>query len=652
MQFKYPFFLYFLCFLLVPILVHLFQLQKFKKTLFTNVAFLQKLALETRKSSQLKKWLILITRLLLFIAIIIAFSQPYFSNKSASKKTHTFIYLDNSLSLDSKGEKGNLFQNSIKEIIENSPEKEIYSLLTNTNFHEKISKSELKNILLNLKPTSKNSTLSAILLKIEAIKNKETNTSHNSILISDFQNNTEIKNSKFTNVTSPISFIKLNSKEKNNLSIDSVFISDQNNNNFSVNISIKNQGSAKKNIPITIFNNGAIVTKQTFSIKENEEKNILFPIQNQQKFNGKIQLNFDDVFNHDNSFYFALNSTKKINTLSIGNKADFLSKIYTKREFNFSQSSLKNINYNSIQKQELIILNELNEIPKKLANSLEAFLISGGSISIIPATNININSYNTFFRKIGIQTIVNSQKDSLKITSIIFKHPFFKNVFSKKIKNFQYPFAKNSYKTNFKKQSSLIRFENQKSFINQIKSKNGNVFWVSSPLSSNNSNFTSSPLIVPVFYNFGKLSIKNPETYYTLEKRNTIDIATKLAKNEVLSMKKNAMTFIPQQQTFLNKVTIHTFDQPKENGLYSITNKSNTIETVAYNYDSTESLLNFIDVKTLIKDNKNLNYNTSIKNVFQSIKKKNEVTWLWKWFLALAIVSLFFEILILKLFKP
>ena len=140
MQFKHPEILYFLGFIILPILVHLFQLQKFKKTPFTNVSFLQKIVLQTRKSSRLKKWLILATRILLFSAIIIAFSQPYFSNKKATEKQHTFIYLDNSLSINSKGKKGNLFQSSIKEIIENSSEKELYSLLPETHPIAKIAK--------------------------------------------------------------------------------------------------------------------------------------------------------------------------------------------------------------------------------------------------------------------------------------------------------------------------------------------------------------------------------------------------------------------------------------------------------------------------------------------------------------------------------
>ncbi|MCH7524070.1 MAG: BatA domain-containing protein, partial [Bacteroidetes bacterium] len=41
MQFKYPELLYALLLLLIPIIVHLFQLRKFQKVAFTNVQFLK-----------------------------------------------------------------------------------------------------------------------------------------------------------------------------------------------------------------------------------------------------------------------------------------------------------------------------------------------------------------------------------------------------------------------------------------------------------------------------------------------------------------------------------------------------------------------------------------------------------------------------------
>ncbi|MFT5761766.1 MAG: hypothetical protein ACI8WA_000888 [Polaribacter sp.] len=652
MQFKHPEILYFLGLILIPILVHLFQLQKFKKTPFTNVAFLQKILLQTRKSSKLKKWIILATRILLFIGVIIAFSQPYFSTKKAEEKQHTFIYLDNSLSINTKGEKGNLLQNSIKEIIENNSEKETYSLLTNSNLYENINSIELKKNLLKLQPNADFIGIEEVLLKIEGFKSNKTNTLYQFVLISDFQINGENNKIDFTNVSSPISFVKLNSVQKNNLSIDSLFIENKNDNNFLIHVVIKNQGALKNNIPIALYNSETVVSKQTFSIKENEEKSISFPIQNQAEINGKIVLDFNDVFSFDNTFYFTLNSTKKINVFSIGKEHEFLSKIYTENEFNFASSSLQNINYSVLQKQELLILNELEELPKSLITFLQSHLKEGKSLVVIPNTNSNLSTYNSFFNKLNVGTVSYKVSDSLKITNINFKNPFFKNVFSKDVSNFQYPTVKSYYNSNFKQASSIIRFENQQDFINQISLKKGTLFWAASALNNANSNFTSSPLVVPVFYNFGKFSAKYPKPYYTIGESNLIDIATVLDKDEVVTIKHNTTSFIPLQQSHTTKVTLETTDIPETQGLYTV-NKDNTVlETIAYNYNTSESKLHFLNIKEEIKGNKNLQYSESIADVLQKNKEKNKVTWLWKWFLSLAIVSLIFEILILKFLKP
>ena len=652
MQFKHPEILYFLGFVIIPVLVHLFQLQKFKKTPFTNVAFLQKLILQTRKSSKLKKWLILASRILLFSAIIIAFSQPYFSNKKAEEKQHTFIYLDNSLSLNAKGGKGNLLQNAIKEIIENSSEKESYSLFTNSDFYQNINSTELKKTVLNLKNSAHFRSLDEVLLKIESFKSNKINALNKSILISDFQINKKNKKVDFTNVTSPISFVKLNSVQKSNLSINTVSIENQNDNNFTVNVVVRNQGELKNNISIALYNDETVISKQTFSINKDEEKNIYFLIQNQTKLNGKISLDFDDLYSFDNSFYFTLNSTKKINIFSVGNNQDFLSKIYTKNEFNFTSSSLQNINYNLLEKQELIILNELEKIPVNLISFLQKHFNEGKSLVVIPSINSNINSYNSFFNKLRIGNISYKETDSLKITNINFKNPFFKNVFSKDIQNFQYPVVKSYFRSNFKQASNLLSFENQQSFINQFSINKGNLFWVSSALNTLNSNFTNSPLIVPVFYNFGKFSAKYPKPYYTIGETNFIDVATVLKKDEVLTINNSENSFIPLQQLYTSKVSLETTDNPKTHGLYTLNKENTVLETIAFNYNSSESELNFLNIKEEIKDNKNLEYSESIASVLRKNSDKIKVTWLWKWFLALAIVSLVFEILILKFLKP
>ncbi|SDR82540.1 N-terminal double-transmembrane domain-containing protein [Polaribacter sp. KT25b] len=650
MQFKNPEVLYFLALLIIPILVHLFQLQKFVKVPFTNVAFLQKLVQETRKSSRIKKWLILCARLLLFSAIIFAFSQPYLSQKNTTQDQHTFIYLDNSLSTNTEGEKGNLLQISAQEIIENASKKDIYSLQTNDHFYKNIPYSELKNELLKVKNTSKKLAFSNILLKISNTKENKTNTSHKNILISDFQNN---YNYKFTNVTPTFSAIKLEASTKNNISIDSVFISNRNTNNFTVNVVIKNQGKEKNNVPIAIFNGTKLISKQSYSIKKDSKEIVPFVIQNQADFLGKIHTTFSDTFSFDNTFYFSLNSTKKINILSIGNEANFLSKIYTEDEFNFTQTSLQNVNYNSIQKQQLIILNELEKIPETLSKSILDFCNKGGNIVIIPNENSEIKTYNNFLEKISSSKISSKISDTLKITTINYEHPLFKNVFQNKVSNFQYPNTQSHFPIVSKNSSKIVSFENNSSFISQIKNTNNNkIYLFSSAINKNNSNFLNSPLIVPVFYNFGKMSFQQSKLYYYLDDENKIDIETSLDKDEILNISNLESSFIPEQQTSQNKVSIFTKEQPYNTGFYYILRKKDTIQTLAFNTPKEESLLNFINLNSLEENNSKISFSTSISDVFNDLNKNNKVHWLWKWFLSLAIVSLLLEILILKFYKP
>jgi hypothetical protein len=159
-------------------------------------------------------------------------------------------------------------------------------------------------------------------------------------------------------------------------------------------------------------------------------------------------------------------------------------------------------------------------------------------------------------------------------------------------------------------------------------------------------------LIVPVFFNFGTLSFKQSQLFYRIGTENKIDIETSLKKEKILKITNSESTFIPLQLKFQNRVQITTGDKPLNPGFYNVLKDNETIHKLAFNYPKDEGNLNFMDLSDLREINKNGVVSTSISDVFKEINKKNEVHWLWKWFLTLAIVSLFLEILILKFYKP
>ncbi|CAL2104525.1 BatA domain-containing protein [Tenacibaculum sp. 190130A14a] len=645
MQFKHPEILYFLGLLIIPVLVHLFQLQRFVKVPFTNVAFLQKLVLQTRKSSQLKKWLILACRLLLLAGLIIAFAQPYFSNQNIQEKKSFLIYLDNSLSLTAKGTKGDLLPVASQDIIENLHNDAEYTLLTNDNFHKNITAARFRELLLNIKATGSVSNLKNTLLKINDY-NK--NNKAQNIIISDFQN---VSKSDFQNLQPVTSFTQLIPELQSNLSIDSVSVNSENTNNLQVDVFVKNEGSAKENVPISIFNNTTLINKQTFDITNNNTLKVSFQIQKAEKFIGKVSINVNDTYAFDNTFRFVIDSSNKTNVLAIGNNTDFLKRIYTLTEFNFESSPLNAVNYNTIDKQQLIILNELESIPNGLLNTLIKYSNDGGNIVIIPSTEIDLNSYNQFFKNTSIGNITQQKKDTLKITSINYEHPIFKGVFEKKVTNFQYPNATVRYQTTLSNASTLVSFENNEGFIQQTSTSNSKIFWVASPLNSEITNFTNSPLVVPTFYNIGLLSLQHPKLFYRIGEENTIEVSKQLGKDEILSISNKETSFIPLQQAFQNKVKITTNEQPIIADFYNVEHNQISIKNTAFNYIKEESNLSFFNINQLAETHKDVNISTSLSDTLKKINNKNKVHWLWKWFLTLAIVSLLLEILILKFFK-
>ena len=646
MQFKHPEILYFLGLLIIPILVHLFQLQRFEKVPFTNVAFLQKLVLQTRKSSQLKKWLILSTRLLLLTALIMAFSQPFFSNLKVDEQQNFVIYLDNSLSLSAKGSKGELLPITIQELIENSHKEANYTLITNDNFYKNITASRLRELLLSTQTSGSLQNLQNVFLKIKDLSSEVTS---KHLIISDFQN---ITDNDFTNLPLNSTLVQTIPELKSNISIDSVAVISENSSDLRVDAFITNKGIAKENIPISIFNDTTLVNKQTFSVDENKTSTVSFQIQKTTSFLGKITINSDDAYTFDNTFRFVLDNSNKTNVLAIGNNNDFLSRIYTATEFNFTSTSLTSVNYNSIDKQQLIILNEIDNLPVGFINSLIDYNNKGGNLVIIPSTTIDINSYNQLCNKLSLGKINQQKKDTLKITAINYEHPIFKGVFEKRVSNFQYPTTSTYYSTTFTNTSNLISLENGLGFIQQLSVNNSNLFWVASPLNVNVTNFTNSPLIVPAFYNIGLLSLQHPKLFYRIGNKNTIEVPKQLNENEILSIKNNQTSFIPLQQAFQAKVKIETQQQPLVANFYSIANNNTTIKNIAFNYNKKESNLAFYDIQQLTKTNNQITISTSVKDTLQKMNDKSKVHWLWKWFLALAIVSLLLEILILKFFKP
>lgn len=640
MQFKHPELLYALFLLLIPILVHLFQLRKFQKEAFTNVAFLKEVTQQTRKSSQLKKWLILLTRLLLLAAIIFAFAQPFISKTNIfNTDKETVIYLDNSFSMQAKGKQGELLKRAIQDLISNVPENQKLSLFTNDNVYRNTSIKAIKNDLLQLEYSGKPMNTNAVLLKAKTLFSRNSSLYKNLIYISDFQQkNGALQEESDTLIN--ILPVKLQPVNSNNITLDSAYISNTTASNIELTVSLKNNGDNLENLPISLYNNDELIAKTSVAINKTAETTFTLP--NNTVINGTITIE-DTGLQYDNRLFFNINSTPKINVLAISDENPlFLQRIYTEDEFNFTVVPSDQLNYNDIDKQNLIILNDLKNIPAPLISALNTFTDQGGYIAVIPTNDAPLAVYNLLLNNFNVtyNDFIESEKH---ITTINFSHPLYNSgVFEKEVRNFQYPQISSFYDVN-SVGSSILQYEDGKPFL--MLNKNAYIFTAS--LSNDNSNFKNSPLIVPTLYNMAKNSFKIPALYYNIGNDNNFDVNVQLGQDDILSLKKDGIDLIPKQQYFNNKVSINTLDAPTIAGIYTIQNKDEAIQNVSYNYNRSESEL----VYQNLPNTNNLTISNSIADTFDSIKSEANVNALWKWFAIFALVLLVIEMLILKYFK-
>ena len=641
MQFKHPELLYFLFVLVIPILVHLFQLRRFKNEYFTNVQFLKELSIQTRKSSKIKKWLLLITRLLLLAALIIAFAQPFFKAKEAKNSSNEmYIVLDNSYSMQAKGNKGELLKRAIQELLENTPENQTFSLITNNetywNTDIKSIQKEIQNIGYSALPFQLESAMAKI-------KSRKSANNKDVIIITDAIG-LKPKQLKSIDENFNTYFINPKAEQKNNIAIDSVYMNQSLNDFYEIGVSLKSFGEQDNAIPIGLYNNNKLVAKTLVKF-EKPEITIKFTIP-KKDFNGYVSIT-DASLKYDNIFYFSITKPEKTNVISIGKteKKGFLNRIYTPEEFNYSNSTIETLDYNSIENQDAIVLNELENLPQALVTNLKSFVEKGGNLVFIPSTESKIDETNRLLGSLGQIQFGKNQNTTKLITKIAFQHPLFQSVFEKKIDNFQYPNTKQNFVINAAN-PPILSYDDQSCFLTSIQNPVSSVYVFAAPINKMNSNFQNSPLIVPIFYNMVQNNQKTGVNAITIGENQPFLVVTDLSKDEILEVKNENDKFIPSQQIFNNKVKLQFNDYPIFAGNFGIYKKDEIVRNISFNYNRSES--NLEEPQIQLSDYKVVK---SIETVFNSLLSDRSNNEIWKIFVILTLLFLFLEVLIQKLVK-
>jgi hypothetical protein len=478
---------------------------------------------------------------------------------------------------------------------------------------------------------------------INQVETKKKNTKKDYVIITDAVQSESKKASDLVE-NNIVYFIQPDAQNKTNISIDKVVISQVLDQFYELKITLQAFGETENEVPLSVFSNNKAVAK-TMAKFENQKTEILITIP-KNDFHGIISIE-DNSLSYDNDYFLSISKPEKANIIAIGNsdKNNFLSRIFTTDEFNFKSTELATLDYNQIENQEAIVLNELEDLPVALGTTLKSFYEKGGNIVLIPNAKNTPSQLNAFAKNFGGLNYTQLSASTKQITKINFSHPLFQTVFEKKVTNFQYPNVKESF--GLSGITNILQYEDNAVFVGSTTNRLGTFYAFSAPINKQNSNFQNAPLIVPTLYNMGQNQGKTGINAYTIGENENLILETILAKDEVVSIEKEGYSFIPMQQILNTKCKLSFGDYPEEAGNFDVIKANNSLKKISFNYPRTESDLTQVTSANFENFTK-VNNIATVLNDIASERTSNEI---WKWFIISTLLLLLTELLIQKFVK-
>ena len=672
MKFLSPEFLFGLFALAIPVLIHLFNFRKFKKVYFTNVRFLKDIQEQTSSTQKLKNLLILATRLLALFFLVMAFAQPYFGKvDSKGNINNVSIYIDNSFSMEATNKEGSLLDEAkrrAKEITDSYGINDRFQLLTNNFKGEQqrlLSKAEFGEALNGITIFPLGRDYQTILNRQSNLLLQQSNTNKAIYLLSDFQQQTtepKIDNKEAI----AINLVPIKAQQQSNVSVDSAFFMSpvhQPNTEEKLVVRLTNHSEkAAENIPIKLNINEQ--QKAIGNINVPARKSVLDTL----NFSGlsagwqKMILTIKDypiVFDDTLSLSFEVKA--KANILNIHNKQPnkYIKAAYqTDAFFAVKYASESEIDYGSLQNNQLVILSNLPSVADGLAQQLKQYVESGGTLAVFIPLKADLLSYQKLLKSVSTDYPIGINSQSLNANKLNIRHPFFDNVFDQLPKNLDLPQNKQILEmSNLSRttRQTLIYGEAGTNLLSVYKVKKGKVYICAMPLEPEFSNFTSHTLFLPVFFKMALSGFGTQRLFETIGSNNAVLIANKgLTGDNIIKISNGKVEIIPEVRPVEAGSKLFFADQIQVPGFYDIKNGNFLLALTSFNFNRSESDMRYYDenaLKEIFKEANPQIINSNSASVNPPIKESLLGTSLWKVCLILSLIFLLIEILLIRFYN-
>ena len=675
MRFANPTILFALSAVSIPILIHLFNLRKFKRVLFTNVQLLKEVQQQTIKQHRLKHLLVLFSRILFILFLVFAFAKPFIPSSKQSIRqgvNYTSIYIDNSFSMNLQNEDGVLLEqakNKAKEIISAYQASDKFQIISNdlaAQSQQFLTKEETFKAIDELKISPNFCALTSVMNRQNSLFATVNASNKNCFYLSDFQKNTIDKQLKQVIDTSiNYRMVYFNARPIQNISIDSVW--------FDAPIHLANQAEkliikvsnhsaeAIKDLPINLQLNNQSKALITIDIASNATKiDTIFYTNNSSRIQKGMVAIASEQLPFDDQYYFGYEIAENIPVLLInGNNlsSKYIQSVYqTEAIIKLSVNAFEQINYADFNNYETIILNEPTNLSDGLMAMLQQVVADGKSLIIIPSEKTNLPALNKLLNTFQIPNFIALQANEQKIKELNISDKIFAGVFNNFSENMQFPTIKKYFSQQNTALEAILKLIDGTVVLQKNKYKKGSVYLYSFSLDPSFGDFAKHPLMVPLFLRIPQISNYDLQLAYEIGKQNRLNISTisnPISEQNQYFLSIGSQQWIPEWKIINSNTYLLIPDEINQAGWLTLQNKQQNIRAIALNYNRSESNLNYLNSSALsdFGFKTAIIYEASFHNFKNTIAQDNFGLQLWKICVILALVFLASEVLILRFFS-
>ncbi|MFT5877388.1 MAG: hypothetical protein ACJA2N_000980 [Salibacteraceae bacterium] len=676
MNFLYPQFLYALFALIIPVVIHLFNFQRYKKVYFSNVSFLKEVKHATQAKSNLKHLLILLSRMLAITALVLAFAQPFIPTNNTQLSDplqSSSVFIDNSFSAENKIEKSVLMDIERQiglELLDVLPKSINHQVLTN-NFQASqqhlYPTTELRKKVQKVTTNPNSQSLQKIIKRQSTAMDAD---NYSAYLISDFQKSQYDFSSVSVDSLTNYTLIPVEPSNANNVSIDSIWFLNpvhRINQEDQVFFRVTNYGNTElKNVDIRLTLNKEQRNFMKIDIPAHSSFDTVFTFHSNSTgwHSGIISVeDYPIVF--DNQFFFNYHIRELVHVLSINSatsSTSFKKAFRTEPYFDYQEIQETTLDLRAFQFTDLIILNELNGFSSGFKSAILDFVNNGGSLTIIPSADANQEELNQLLSNLRIQPLGSIQTDTMKVNTIDLKSNLYTGVFSNQEANVNLPTIFKQFYTKSNANSiPLLGTPNNQNILSQWNENKGPVYLFTIPMNEAYSNFTQHSIFLPTFFQMGFTSADPATPYQVIGVDELLPLMNSSVENELIFHVSNThlhVDIIPEIIPQNSGVMISLHGGIETAATYQVSQKDSVIGLLSFNYQRIESnptyhtsndLLAIIDSLGLTNFSV---FNPTLNTFSEDFNTREKGIELWRWFVIFTLLFLAIEIVLIRFFKP